>query len=115
MRTKIILLCMAITLCSACSTVGRIATSEGQGSTFSPTSADNVEVYSTSKAKKEYTIIGQVLASADAGENANIPVDLLKEQAAKLGADAIVDLRLSISYGYWTSGITSVGTAVKYK
>jgi uncharacterized protein YbjQ (UPF0145 family) len=43
-----------------------------------------------------------------------LAVDLLKEQASVLGADAIVDLRLSITMGYWTNGIKATGTAVKY-
>lgn len=76
----------------------------------------DVVVYSTANANgKGYQVIGQVVASADAGDDAATAVDKLKEEAAALGADAIVQLRLEGALGYWTSGIRATATAVKMK
>jgi len=56
--------------------------------------------------------LGSVVASADAGTNSKISVDMLKEEAAKLGANGIINLRLAIDTGYMQSAIKSTGTAV---
>jgi hypothetical protein len=115
MKTKLLILIVTVLVTASCSTVARIATNDSQVTISNKTNTSQIEVYSTKTAGKSYSIIGQVIASADAGENSNIAVDLLKEQASLLGADAIVDMRLSINMGYWISGITATGTAVKYK
>jgi hypothetical protein len=98
----------------SCSTVSKIKTDDVKSSVLTPTNPDLVQVYSTKVASKSYNIIGQVIACADAGQDSSMAVDLLKKQASALGADAIVDLRLAISPGYWNSGIKATGTAVKY-
>lgn len=103
------------TIMLSCSSVSRIKTDDNLLSNLVTTNPDAVEVYSTKDAAaKSYTIVGQVVACADAGQNSKVSVDLLKEQASHLGADAIVDLRLAISMGYWTNGIKASGTAVKF-
>jgi hypothetical protein len=98
----------------SCSNVANMRTSDNT-SVYTETNANQIEVYSTSKIGKQYEIIGEVMANADAGENSEKPVKLLKTQASLLGADAIINLRLSFSYGYWSTGIIAVGTAVKFK
>jgi len=76
----------------------------------------DVAVYSTANANgKKYQVIGQVIASADAGNDAATAVDKLKEEAAAFGADAIVQLRLEGALGYWNCGIRATATAVKMK
>lgn len=115
MKTKLFVLSALIILLSSCSTVSRIQTDDTKVTGLVETNAELVEVYSTKDAaKKSYIIIGQVVSCADAGQNSNVAVDLLKKEASYLGADAIVDLRLSITMGYWTNGIKATGTAVKY-
>lgn len=115
MKAKLFVLSALILTISSCSTVSNIKTNDTEIATLGKTNAALVEVYSTKDAaKKSYKIIGQVVSCADAGEDANKAVDLLKKEASYLGADAIVDLRLSISMGYWTNGIKATGTAVKY-
>jgi uncharacterized protein YbjQ (UPF0145 family) len=114
MKAKLFVLLALIVLFTSCSTVSTIQTDDTIISDIVPTNRDQVEVYSTKVTPKSYKIIGQVLACADAGKNSKKAVDLLKEQAALLGADAVIDLRLSITMGYWSNGIKATGTAVKY-
>lgn len=104
-----------ITVISGCSTVANYKTDDSSLVGKSNLPADKVEVYSSKKTGKKYKIIGGVVSSADAGSNASTSVDLLKKEASKLGADAIIDLRLSIDQGYWTNAITSSGTAVAFE
>ncbi|WP_269226683.1 heavy metal-binding domain-containing protein [Flavobacterium eburneipallidum] len=111
---KLIILISLVTIVSSCSTVSKIKTDDYKGSDLVPTNADNVEVYSTKTTVKTYKVIGQVVSCADAGQNAEVAVKLLKQQASLLGADAIIDMRLSIAMGYWSNGIKATGTAVKY-
>lgn len=101
-------------LFTSCSSVAHIRSSESPDS-FPKTDATTINVYSTSRIDSDYIILGQVIASADAGSDANVPVTLLKKEASKLGADAILDLRLEIDYGYWSNAIKATGTAVKLK
>lgn len=115
MKKKLLILMALTSLMLSCSSVSRIKTDDNLLSNLVKTNPEHIEVYSTKDAAaKSYTIIGQVVACADAGQNSKIAVNLLKVQAAHLGADAIIDLRLSISIGYWTNGIKASGTAVKY-
>lgn len=104
-----------ITVISGCSTVANYKTNDSLSIGKSNLPADKIEVYSSDKTGKKYRILGGVVSSADAGTNASTSVDLLKKEAAKLGADAIIDLRLSIDQGYWTNAITSTGTAVAFE
>lgn len=114
MITKISILTFVLIAFTSCSTVSTLKTDDVQISELAPTNIDAIEVYSTKTAPKDYKIIGQVIACADAGEDAEIAVKLLKEQAALLGADAIVELKLHFSMGYWSVGIKANGTAIKY-
>ena len=98
----------------SCANVAHIRTSDNTA-VYTESNVSNIEIYSTSNIGKQYTIIGEVMASADAGENSETPVKYLKKEAAKLGADAIINLRLSFCLGYWLTGIMATGTAVKFK
>ena len=112
-RLFLIATCMAIMI--SCSSVANIRTADNEDMTFEKTNANDVKVYSVSDIGKEYIVIGQVVASADAGSNSEKTVSYLKKEAAKLGADAVVDLRLEIDQGYWQNAIKAYGTAVKFK
>lgn len=115
MKTKLFILMTVTSIMLSCSSVSRIKTDDNVLSNLVETNPELVEVYATKDAAaKSYTIIGQVVACADAAQNSKIAVNLLKKQASHLGADAIIDLRLAISMGYWTNGIKASGTAVKY-
>ncbi|AWG21201.1 hypothetical protein FFWV33_06460 [Flavobacterium faecale] len=112
MRQRILTLAVPCLILASCSSVGRLETSDSPTGQYPETNPADIVVYATQPDTK-YTVIGQVVASADAGSDAKVPVALLKKQAAKLGADAIVDLTLEIGMGYWTNAIKATGTAVK--
>ena len=95
-------------------TMARLQTSDS-GNYYPPTIAENIEVYSTEKASNNYTIIGEVVASVDAWGDGSASVKYLKREAAELGADAIVNLRLEIGNGVLSNSVTASGTAVKFK
>lgn len=98
---------------ASCASIGNLQTSDIE--TYLKTDSKDIIVYSTSNIEKEYIVLGQVIASADAGFNAERPVELLRRGASKMGADAIIDMRLEIDYGYWLSAIKATGTAIKFK
>lgn len=99
-----------------CSTVSKITTDDAKLSTLNPTNAELIKVFSKKDATgRSFKVIGQVVACADAGEDSQVTIDLLKNEAALLGADAIFDLNISFTIGYWTTGIKATGTAIKYE
>ena len=113
---QILLSCLLFVIIMAgCSSVAYIQTDDVPGEYAQNSNPDDIKVYSDDREAWEYDVIGQVIADADAGENAETAVNLLKKQAANLGADAIINLRLEIDTGYWQSAIKATGTAIKLK
>lgn len=100
---------------SSCGTVAHMVTEEGKELSLRPTSAEKIEVYFTKKISKDFEIIGQVVAAIDAGYQSARAVNLLKNQAAQIGADAIIETRLEYEYGYYKIAVKATGTAVKFK
>lgn len=98
---------------ASCS-MARLQTSNS-GNYYPPTVAENIEVYSTEKTSNNYTIIGEVVASVDAWGDGSTSVKYLKKEAAELGADAIINLRLKIGNGVLSNSVTASGSAVKFK
>ncbi len=103
----------SITLIS-CNSVAHLRT-DNTSSHYSSTNPSKIQVYSTSKINRQYEILGEVVANCDAGENASKSVGYLQEEAAELGADAIINLKLEFDYGAWDVAIKATGTAVKLK
>ena len=96
-----------------CSSVASLRTSDNTEQ-FAATSADQITVYAIKpKTITNYITLGEVIASADAGTDAEVAVNLLKVEASKLGADAVINLRLEIDMGYWSNAIKATGTAIK--
>ena len=83
---------------SSCS-VARLQTDDSN-QLYSPTIFENIEVYSSEKTVKTYIVIGEVIACAEAFDDGSNSVKNLKKEAAKLGADGIVNLRLEIDHGF---------------
>lgn len=81
---------------------------------YQPTETENVEVFSSAKIDREYEIIGDVVSRVEDFNGANASVKYLKKEAAKIGADGIINLRLTIEQGYIGNGVEATGTAVKY-
>ena len=83
---------------------------------YPPSNYEIIEVYSTDQAHKSYTIIGEVVASVTAlsANDGSAAVKNLKKEAAILGADGIINLRLEITEDVLGNAVTASGTAVKY-
>jgi hypothetical protein len=113
MKKIIVVFCSAIILIG-CSSVANVQTDDAPMAVVK-SDAKSVKVYSTEKIGREYIVLGQVIANCDAGENSSVAVDKMKVEASKLGADAVVGLRLEIDTGYWQNAIKASGTAVKFK
>jgi len=114
MLFRIIFVLISTLIIFSCSSVATIRTEDNGNFMVNKSDASIVKVYSTADIGEEYKVLGQVVASADAGKDSEKAVALLKKQAANLGADAIIDLRLEIDTGYWQNAIKATGTAVKY-
>lgn len=114
MKKQLIKWIFPLFMFTSCSTVAYLNTSDNP-TNYPPTNANDIKIYSTSKIDKDYIVIGQVIADADAGQDADVSVNMLKNEAAKLGANAIVDLRLKIDDGYFSNAIKATGTAVRIK
>jgi hypothetical protein len=112
MKTKILILKLLGVLFMSCS-VAHLQTSDT--GYYPPTNAEYIEVYSTEKASRPYTEIGEVFASVEAFNDGKESVNYLKKEAAKLGADGIINLRLEISNGVIGNSVTAFGTAVKFR
>lgn len=112
MKTKKQIILIAAILCTGCS-VAHLQNSD-YPENYPPTVAENLEVYSTEDAHRPYVVIGEVIASVDALGDGSASVRYLKKEAANLGADAIVNLRLEIGEGALGNSVTASGTAVKF-
>ena len=112
MKTKIQLLMILGVLLTGCS-VAHIHTNDSV-QMYPPSNFENIEVYSTDQTAKSYTIIGEVVASVEDFNNGSGSVKYLKKEAAKLGADGIINLKLEITEGFLGNAVTASGTAVKF-
>lgn len=112
MKTKILSLLLLGVLVTSCS-VARLQTDDAV-IIYPPAYSENVEVYATDQFDKTYTVIGEVIVSAEDLSDASVPVKYLKKEAAKLGADGIINLRLEIGHAYFCNSIVATGTAVKF-
>lgn len=96
----------------SCSSASFLKTNDFQRD-LSATSASDVKIYPEKLNSKNYKILGLVASAADAGEDSNHVVELLKEQAARMGANAIMETKIRLAYGYWNTGIEASGVAIK--
>lgn len=113
MNYKLLFILVCLFILSSCSTVANLRTDDVSNK-YPVTNAANIEVHTLNVADRKYEVLGKVIASADAGSKSKTAVDMLKKEAAVLGADAVINMRLAIEYGYWANGITASGTAIKY-
>ncbi|WP_167618617.1 heavy metal-binding domain-containing protein [Maribellus sediminis] len=113
MKTKILSLMIVGVLSASCS-VNHLRSSDTQ-LYHPPVSSKKVEVYSTDQVTRPYTAIGEVVTSVDAWGTGRSSVKHLKKEAAELGADGIVNLRLEIGSGILANAVTASGTAVRFE
>lgn len=81
---------------------------------YPPTYFENVELYSSVQIDKNLIIIGEVVTCIEAISDGSVSINYLKKEAAKLGADGIINFRLEIGTGYFGNSVKASGTAVKY-
>ncbi len=113
MKTKIIIILITGMLFGSCC-VDHLHSSNTSGYD-SPVKARKVEVYSTEQTDKPYSIIGDAEASVVVMGKGSSSVKHLKKEAAALGADGIINLRLEIGSGVLANAVTASGTAVKFE
>ena len=97
-----------------CSTAAHLRTADSPKAATTIGDPEAIQVYSVHSIGKSFQTLGAVVSSKDAGEDAKSAVANLKEEAAKLGANAIVDMSLEINVGFWENAIRATGTAVRY-
>ncbi|QGY42200.1 hypothetical protein GM418_00575 [Maribellus comscasis] len=112
MKTKTLVILIIGVMLASCSATHILTNDNTQR--YLPNETKNIEVFSTSKIDREYVIIGDVVSRVEDFNGANASVKYLKKEAAKIGADGIINLRLSIERGYIGNGVEAKGTAVKY-
>ena len=106
-------LAAAFTL-TGCATGAHLRTADSPKAVTTISDPETIQVYSVHSFGKTYQTLGIVVSDADAGSNAQTAVADLKEEAAKLGANAIVDLSLEVNRGFWEPAIRATGVAVRY-
>lgn len=112
---KPLFILLAIAILQGCSTFAYLETDDVK-TAGEVTNSEQIKVYvSDSSIEGEYDILGTVVVASDAGSNSSSVVTLLKKQAAQLGADSIIDLRIEYEYGYWSIALKATGTAIKSK
>ena len=79
-----------------------------------PVNAKNVEVYATEQVNSPYIIVGDVHTRINAVGDGSASVKYLKKEAAEMGADGIINLRLEVGSGILANAVTASGTAVKF-
>lgn len=92
---------------------------------YEETDSKKIDIYVTDKVDRSYVILGEVSCFIPAigriySKNSSLQrsdgvINIMKINASKLGADAIINVRLSYVEGFhdWNK-ITSTGTAIKY-
>jgi hypothetical protein len=106
---------VVLVVTSGCSTAAAVRTDDSPGLQLAPTAPAAVRVFFTPDAGTPYDVLGVVFAAADAGDDPSVPIELLRQQAAGLGADGVVDARLEFTRGQWRVGIAVSGVAVRLR
>ena len=96
----------------------------GQGCTFSsavaygpagpPREPARVRVLAASDPGRPYDVVGLVVSQQDTSDPQELMAEL-RRLAAGMGADAVVECRLTLGFGVWNIGHHVTGTAVRYR
>lgn len=107
---RILCLALASLALGACTTTARLPTEDARRA--SPRQdPGSVQVFAGREIGRKYHMVGTVIAAGD-GEDGHRALDGLRAEAAALGADAVVDLRLEIERGFWAAAVKATGLAV---
>lgn len=107
-----ILLILGLIVLSSCS-VGRHIRTQDSAEKFTPTEPNHIQLHASEQIDKQYKILGLVSGAADSGEDPEQAIKILKSEAAKLGANAVYELRIQSIMGIWQAGVQATGIAVK--
>jgi hypothetical protein len=94
---------------AGCATSVRLPTEDARGNR-APRDPASVNVYAGREIGRKYQVVGAVTAAGDGEDGARALTELRKE-AALLGADCVVDLRLEIERGFWSAAVKATGLA----
>jgi len=113
MKTKFNLITFLIgfLLLASCSS-SHVLTNTQQN--YQPTQRDEIDVFSNDQTGREYVIVAELVSTAEDWNGAKGSVKQLKKEAAKVGANGIINLKLSITPGLLGDAIVATGTAIKY-
>lgn len=111
MKHYLFLLGLGLLLLASCSSSHVLTNSD---KSYQPGNPDEIEVFSNDQTGCNYIIIAQLVSSAEDWNGAKGSVKQLKKEAAKVGADGIINLKLSVTEGLLGDAIVATGTAVKY-
>jgi len=79
-----------------------------------PRSPAHVRVLASSDPGRPYEVVGLVVSQQDTSDPRELMLEV-RRLAAAMGADAVVDLRLTLGFGVWNIGHHVTGTAVRYR
>lgn len=105
---------MLVVLLAGCSTHAQVRT-DNSTAKYNMTDPDRVQIFVDDKVGRDYEILGVVVYAVDAGNNASPAMRGLRRKASELGANAVINTRLEVEYGYWKAGLKATGTAVRVK
>jgi hypothetical protein len=111
MRVAVVSLAL-LALCSssACTFSSAVA----YGPPAPPRAPQQVRVLAASDPGRPFEVVGLVVSQQDTSDPRELMMEL-RRLAAAMGADAVVDLRLSLGFGVWNVGHHVTGTAVRYR
>ena len=111
---KALVLMTLLLAVSSCSNIGHLKTDDSRKN-YAPTKAIAVKLFSKKDSLRKYEVLGIVVASTDSSPSSEWTIKLLKEEAAKIGADRIMNTQIQTAYGFWTPAIEASAVAVKMK
>jgi hypothetical protein len=79
-----------------------------------PREPTQVRVLAGSDPGRPHEIVGLVASQLDSSDPRELLLEV-RRLAAAMGADAVVDLRLTLGFGVWNVGHHVSGTAVRYR
>ena len=112
MKTKVLIPAILGMILTSCSATHMLTDNSSQR--YSPVNPENIAVYSKTDINTSYTIIGEVIIIMEAFSDDPFYINPLKREASKMGADAIINLKLELGEGMLSNTITASGTAIKF-
>lgn len=110
-----ILFVLVVAMACGCATSTRIRTDDNPSLALAPVPPAVVSIHSGEDIGRPYDILGLVVACMDGFADPGKLYELVRREAATLGADAVVDTRMDVAIGSWTLGARLSGVAVRVR